>query len=320
MTNFSGLEENDYERLGIEYYSPAKMIKKITKDIFDYNQSKFKKHNILNLEDFVQKIKDVNFEGDNIYNFKTYTKVLNLYLFYFSLYKKYGFTKDYFDKVKPISYTSKLPKIELESKDKNIILLRELPFFLEDYFKEEEKQVSTEIIYMFSFFYLYHLVDYEFLLSTNEFNLKQKKLFNRTRIFSYIFTYIIQRNHKDCLKKYVVNEEIIKLLEEENDCYNKCIYKYYFPPFFNYLIDRETVEEVMKKGFDNFSYDKHIGTFYDNLTANTISFIRKNIENSKVPIEDLCKEIISKILREKIVYLLGDGYNFFDILYFSSLE
>ena len=53
MTNFSGLEENDYERLGIEYYSPAKMIKKIIKDIFDYNQSKFKKHNILNLEDFV---------------------------------------------------------------------------------------------------------------------------------------------------------------------------------------------------------------------------------------------------------------------------
>ena len=319
MTNFSGLEENDYERLGIEYYSPAKMIKKIIKDIFDYNQSKFKKHNILNLEDFVQKIKDVNFEGDNIYNLKTYTKVLNLYLFYFSLYKKYGFTKDYFDKVKPISYTSKLPKIELESKDKNIILLRELPFFLEDYFKEEKKQVSTEVIYMFSFFYLYYLIDYEFLLSTNEFNLEQKKLFNKPRIFSYIFTYVIQRNHKDCLKKYVVNEKIMKLLEEEYDRFNESTFKYYFPPFFHYLIDYKNVKEVMKTGFDNFSYNKYSGSCYDKLEG-IISFIRKSGQTSKVPIEDLCKEITSKILTEKIVYLLGDGYNFFDILYFSYLE
>ena len=227
--------KNDYKSLGLKYCSPAKIIKKYIKDFFDAIQGELKKKKLRNLEDFVRKTKDDFFEGCDyscVFNPRAYSEVLNLYLFYFSLYKKYGFSKDYFDKViiknggKPIKcldfnfnyfYTREFPKIKLENEEKNIILLRELPFFLEDFFKEEEKQVSPEIIYMFSFLYLYHLIDYEFLLSTNELNLEQKKLFIKKKYYNHIFHYILERNDKDCLKKYTVNEKIMEIFKENDN-------------------------------------------------------------------------------------------------------
>ena len=333
-------EKNDYKRLGIKYCSPAKIIKKYIKDIFDAIQGELKKKKLRNLEDFVKKTKDDFFEGCDyscIFNSRAYSEVLNLYLFYFSLYKKYGFSKDYFDKViiknggKPINcldfyfnyfYTKEFPKIELENNDKNIILLRELPFFLEDYFKKKEKQVSIEIIYMFSFLYLYHLIDYEFLLSTNEFNLEQKKLFIKPKLYSYIFNYILERNHKDCLKKYTVNEKIMKLLEENDDHITKFPFNCFLLPFFSYLLDYKNVEEVMKKGFDDFSYDKYLES-NNGLFDGISNFINnKSGETPKVTSIQLRKELTLKILTEKIVYLVGGimSLNFFKDTNFSALE
>ena len=152
-----------------------------------------------------------------------------MYLIYFSLYKEYGFTINYFGKItlqniknkekiencyliyeeEPIDQlecdfiyfdTTGYKKINLENEEKNIILLRELPFYIEDLFKKREKEVSQEIIYMFSFLFLYHLIDYEFLLSVNKLNLKQEQFFIKQEFdifYSCIFRYIFERNNKD---------------------------------------------------------------------------------------------------------------------------
>ena len=223
-------EKEYYKMIGNRFCSPAKIIKRYLKRIFESICGELKKNGIKYIDD-LEEI-DIFFDSSDfkcIFNPVVYSEVLDLYLVYLTLYKKYGFTKDYLDKVilkDTNPYTNSKPKfnyfdssevkwkkrIKLSPTDRNIILLREIPFFIEDFFREElENPISQEVIYMFSFFYLYFLVDYEFMLSTNETIMGQKSLFERTNclIFKYFFDYILEKNNKDCLKKYTVNEEIV---------------------------------------------------------------------------------------------------------------
>ena len=191
-----------YKMLGNRFCSPAKIIKRYLKRIFEsvYGELKNKR-----FEDpsALEEI-DIFFGSSDyncIFNPVVYSEVLDLYLVYLSLYKKYGFTKDYLDKVilkDTDSKTNSKPKfnffdssevkwkkrIRLPLEDRNIILLREIPFFIEDYFIEAlENPLRQEIVYMFSFFYLYCLVDYEFMLSNNETISGQEGLFKNSQIF-----------------------------------------------------------------------------------------------------------------------------------------
>ena len=303
-----------YEMIGNRFCSPAKIIKRYLKRIFESVYGELKKHRFEELSD----LENIEiFLDDNdykcIFNPVVYSEVLDLYLVYLSLYKRYGFTKDYFDKVilKDTNHkTNSKPKfnyfdssgdkwkkrIKLSFTDRNIILLREIPFFIEDYFRKEiENPISQECVYMFSLFYLYFLVDYEFILSNNEKIFGQEGLFEETQIFKIFFEYIIQRNNKDCLKKYTTNEEINSLLK----------IKTFLLPLSkdNYLdfVDQNIVKEVFKKyNIVNFDYKKIeemglVGFIYEVVEE-------KFGETSGIELKIL-RDFFEFIKKEKIIYL-----------------
>ena len=320
-----------YKMLGNRFCSPAKIIKRYLKRIFESVYGELKRKRINNLGDLEEiDIFFVNSDFKCIFNPVIYSEVLDLYLVYLSLYKKYGFTKDYLDRVilkDTNRKTNSKPKfnyfdtsgvkwkkrIKLSPEDRNIVLLREIPFFIEDFFREAiENPVSQEVVYMFSFFYLYCLVDYEFMLSNNETISGQKSLFEDKNclIFKYIFEYIIEKNNKDCLKRYVVNEEIMPFLK------NKIFFEI---PFINnniYLdfVDQNMVKKVFKKyNIDNFDYKKK-------LELGLTSFVCETVEEKFGKKE---YKIISKILRdfkdfidlEKIIDLTYSKVRFCDFLF-----
>ena len=219
-----------YELLCLKYCSPAKIIKEYLKPIFECVYTELEKNKIQKM--FELEGKEFFLEDyDCIFNPITYSEVLNLYLVYLSLYKKKGFTKDYLEQVilrdtNPGTHLK--PKfnffdsrderwrkrIKLSSENIDIILLREIPFFIEDYFKEIKNPLSQKIIYMFSFFYLYFLVDYEFMLSNIESISGQEGLFKETKILRSFFRYIFLRSNKNHLEKYLRNDEVIKVLKD----------------------------------------------------------------------------------------------------------
>ena len=303
-----------YEMIGNRFCSPAKIIKRYLKRIFESVYGELKKHRFEDPGD----LEEIDiFLDDNdykcIFNPVVYSEVLDLYLVYLSLYKRYGFTKDYFDKVilkDTNRKTNSKPKfnyfdssgvkwkkiIKLSFTDRNIILLREIPFFIEDYFREEiENPISQEVVYMFSLFYLYFLVDYEFMLSNNETISGQEGLFKNTQIFKNFFEYIIQRNSKDCLKKYTTNEEIICILK------TKSFLLPLLRDIYLDLVDYAMVKEVFKKyNITNFDYNKieELGL---------ISFIYETVEEKFGELSGIDYKIIRDFLvfikKEKIIYL-----------------
>ena len=219
-----------YEILCIKYCSPAKIIKEYLKCIFECVYSELEKNKIQRMF-YLRRIEFFLEDYDCIFNPITYSEVLNLYLVYLSLYKKKGFTKDYLEQVilRDTNYGIHLkPKfnffdsrderwrkrIKLSSENIDIILLREIPFFIEDYFKEIKNPLSQKIIYMFSFFYLYFLVDYEFMLSNIESISGQEGLFKETKILRSFFRYIFLRSNKNHLEKYLRNDEVVKVLKD----------------------------------------------------------------------------------------------------------
>ena len=348
------------EQLGVRFCSPAKRIKEHLEFYFTGIQGELKKKKIKNLNDFIKKENNDFFDGVDYskkFNFKVYSKVLYLYLIYFSMYKEYGFTinyfgkitlqnfnKNYFKKNRYLKYeeepfdqlkcdfiyfdTTGYKKINLENEEKNIVLLRELPFYIEDFFKKNEKEVSQEIIYMFSFLFLYHLVDYEFLLSMNKLNLKQEQFFIKQDFFNIyycIFRYILDRNKKDYLKKYTVNETIMDLYKEDNINYDM----YYI---FKHFLDYKEIEELLKSnGIDNSFYDdlkkkydiELFEEFYENYSYNIyISDIIEILNNKD---KKIIPNLIDTIRSEKIIYLVNKKFltyygNFFNIINFSDLK
>ena len=317
-----------YKMIGNRFCSPAKIIKRYLKRIFEsvYGELKNNKYKELNdLEEI-----DIFFDSSDyncIFNPVVYSEVLDLYLVYLSLYKKYGFTKEYLDKVilKDTDYKNSKPKfnyfdssgvkwkkrIKLSPTDRNIILLREIPFFIEDFFIEAlENPLSQEIVYMFSFFYLYCLVDYEFMLSNNETISGQESLFKDSQnlIFKNFFDYIIEKNHKDCLKKYTINEEIMSLLRTELFFLEPVLSENIYLDF----VDYNMVEEVFKKyNITNFKYNK----------KSELGFVSFIYETVKEKFGEL-SEIVDKILRdflvfidsEKIVYLTYSTHRYCDFM------
>ena len=303
-----------YKIIGNRFCSPAKIIKRYLKRIFECVYGELTRKNFKELRDL--KNIDIYLEGNDykcIFNPVVYSEVLDLYLVYLSLYKKYGFTKDYLDRVilkDTNRKTNSKPKfnyfdtsgvkwkkrIKLSPEDKNIILLREIPFFIEDFFREEiENPISQEVVYMFSLFYLYFLVDYEFMLSNNEKIFGQEGLFKKTQIFKFFFEYIIQRNNKDCLKKYTINEEIISLLKTKTFIlpFTKDIYLDF--------VDQKMIKEVLKKNditkFDQKKIEE-LGLF---------GFIYEIVKEKFLELSGIEQKIIRDFLeiieKEKIVYL-----------------
>ena len=321
-----------YKMLGNRFCSPAKIIKRYLKRIFESVYGELKRKRINNLGDLEEiDIFFVNSDFKCIFNPVIYSEVLDLYLVYLSLYKKYGFTKDYLDRVilkDTNRKTNSKPKfnyfdtsgvkwkkrIKLSPEDRNIILLREIPFFIEDYFIEAlENPLRQEIVYMFSFSYLYCLVDYEFMLSNNETISGQESLFvnKKNLIFKYIFDFIIEKNHKDCLKKYTVNEEIMPILKNKFYCFEPFLSKDIYLDY----VDYNMVKKVFKKyNIDNFDYNKK-------LELGLTSFVCETVEEKFGKKE---YKIISKILRdfkdfidlEKIIDLTYTKDRFCDFLGF----
>ena len=300
-----------YKMLGNRFCSPAKIIKRYLKRIFESVYGELKRKRINNLGDLEEiVIFFVNSDFKCIFNPVVYSEVLDLYLVYLSLYKKYGFTKDYLDRVilkDTNRKTNSKPKfnyfdtsgvkwkkrIKLSPEDRNIVLLREIPFFIEDFFREViENPVSQEVVYMFSFFYLYCLVDYEFMLSNNETISGQKSLFEDKNclIFKYIFDYIIEKNNKDCLKRYVVNEEIIPFLKNKIFFEIPFIYKNIYLDF----VDQNMVKKVFKKyNIDNFDYNKI-------MELGLVCYVNEIVEEK---FGELKYEIVNKILRDFLVFI-----------------
>ena len=310
-------DERYYKMLGNRFCSPAKIIKRYLKRIFEciYGELEKKRFKFLNdLRDI-----DIFFDTNDyncIFNPLVYSEVLDLYLVYLTLYKKYGFTKDYLDRVilKDTNLkTNSKPKfnyfdtsgdkwkkrIRLPLSDQNIILLREIPFFIEDFFRVRYKKiVSQEVVYMFSLFYLYFVVDYEFLLSNNETIFGQEILFKENLLFQYFFDYILEKNHKDYLKKYTVNEEIM------------CILKKVGKPFLGIgnvsdYVDYNMVKEVFEKNnIKNFDYKKMVK---NNLLLFIDDCLKENFENPK---NEICTKIyedfVDIIEEEKIFCLIND--------------
>ena len=219
-----------YELLCLKYCSPAKIIKEYLKPIFECVYTELEKNKIQKMLELEGK-EFILENCDCVFNPVVYSEVLNLYLVYLSLYKKKGFTKDYLEQVILIDanhasilklkfnfFDSREERwrqiIKLSSEDKDIILLREISFFIEDYFKELKTLISQKIIYMFSFFYLYFLVDYEFMRSNNLSIVGQKGLFEETKILRSFFRYIFMRRNKKYLEKYLRNEDAIEVLKD----------------------------------------------------------------------------------------------------------
>ena len=300
-----------YKIIGNRFCSPAKIIKRYLKRIFECVYGELTRKNFKKLSD-LENI-DIYLEGNDykcIFNPVVYSEVLDLYLVYLSLYKKYGFTKDYLDRVilkDTNRKTNSKPKfnyfdtsgvkwkkrIKLSPEDRNIVLLREIPFFIEDFFREEiENPVSQEVVYMFSFFYLYCLVDYEFLLSTNETISGQKSLFEDKNclIFKYIFDYIIEKNNKDCLKRYVVNEEIMPFLKTK--LYS--LISFFYNKIYLDFVDQNMVKEVFKKyNIENFNYNKKS-------ELGLVSFVKETFEEK---FGEIKFEMINKVLKDFLVFI-----------------
>ena len=93
-------KENYYKIICNRYCSPAKIIKRYLKPIFESIYGELRRKNFEKLSDL--ETIDIFISGNDykcIFNSVVYSEVLDLYLVYLSLYKKYGFTKDYLDKV-----------------------------------------------------------------------------------------------------------------------------------------------------------------------------------------------------------------------------
>ena len=232
------------------------------------------------------------------------------------MYKKYGFTKDYIDRVilkdtnfkknsKPkfnyfdSSGVKWKKRIRLSSSDQNILLLREIPFFIEDFFRGFlEKRVSQEVVYMFSFFYLYFLVDYEFMLSNNELISGQEGLFKETKILRSFFRYILLRSKKKYLEKYLRNEEVIKVLKDNLR----------IPSIDGSYMDFED-KLVLKKIFKNYNID--IIDFDKLEEMELYDFVSYVVEEKFGEIDDMEEELVDNIIedfeefkeKEQIIYL-----------------
>ena len=316
-----------YKILGNRFCSPAKIIKKYLKRIFESVYGELEKKRFKFLYDLGEI--DIFFDTTDyncIFNPVVYSEVLDLYLVYLTLYKKYGFTKDYLDRVilKDTNLkTNSKPKfnyfdssgvkwkkrIRLSPSDQNIILLREIPFFIEDFFRGRlKKRVSQEVVYMFSLFYLYFLVDYEFLLSNNETIFGQEILFKDTEnlLFKYLFDYILERNHKDSLKKYTVNEKIMDIIEivsEPNLDIDGVI------DYVDYNMAKEVFE---KNNIKNFNYKKMA-------EIDLRVFINDCVKEKFGRLEyEICTKIyedfVDFVETEKIFYLTNDEIRSFDFL------
>ena len=259
---------------------------------------------------------------DCIFNPITYSEVLNLYLVYLFLYKKKGFTKDYLEQVilrdtnpgkhlKPkFNFFDSIDerwrkRIKLSSENIDIILLREIPFFIEDYFKEIENPLSQKIIYMFSFFYLYFLVDYEFMLSNIESISGQEGLFKETKILRSFFRYIFLRNNKNHLEKYLRNDEVIKVLKDNLRIDSIDSINGSYMDFRDKLV----LKRIFKKhNIDNIDFEKleemELFEFVSNVVEEKFGEIDENEE-------DLVDNIIYNIIddfkefkeKEQIIYL-----------------
>ena len=308
-----------YELLCLKYCSPAKIIKKYLKPIFECVYTELEKNKIqkmLELEGKEFFLEDY----DCIFNPITYSEVLNLYLVYLSLYKKKGFTKDYLEQVilrdtnpgthlKPkFNFFDSRDKrwrkrIKLSSEDIDIILLREIPFFIEDYFKEIENPLSQKIIYMFSFFYLYFLVDYEFMLSNIESISGQEGLFKETKILRSFFRYIFLRSNKKHLEKYLRNDEVIKVLKDNlripsiNGSYmdfrDKLVLKRIFKKHDIDNIDFEKLEEMELFEFVSYVVEEKFGEIDENeedLVDNIIDDFKEFKEKEQIIYLTFAKE------------------------------
>ena len=320
-------EKEYYKMIGNRFCSPAKIIKRYLKRIFEsvYGELKNNKYKELNdLEEI-----DIFFDSSDyncIFNPVVYSEVLDLYLVYLSLYKKYGFTKEYLDKVilKDTDYKNSKPKfnyfdssgvkwkkrIKLSPTDRNIMLLREIPFFIEDFFIEAlENPLRQEIVYMFSFFYLYYLVDYEFMLSNNETISGQESLFKDSEILIFnFFNYILKKNHKDCLKKYTVNEEIMSLLRTELFFLGPVLSEFIYLDF----VDYNMVEEVFKKyNITNFKYNNKMEFGFVSFIYETV---RENFGKLSEIVDKILRDFLVFIDSEKIVYLTYSKHRYCDFM------
>ena len=318
-------DERYYKMLGNRFCSPAKIIKRYLKRIFEsiygeLEKKRFKFLNDLRDIDIFFVITDYNC----IFNPVVYSEVLDLYLIYLTLYKKYGFTKDYLDKVilKDTNLkTNSKPKfnyfdtsgvkwkkrIRLPLSDQNIMFLREIPFFIEDFFRVRLKKiVSQEVVYMFSLFYLYFLVDYEFLLSNNEKIFGQEILFKENLLFKCFFDYILEKNHKDYLKKYTVNEEIMSILLKKEG--KPFLGRGDVLDYVDYNMTKEVFEKNNIKNFDKKKMgEKDLLLFIDDC-------VKENFEN---PRKKICKKIyedfVDIIKEEKIFCLINNATRDFDL-------
>ena len=320
-----------YKMVGNRFCSPAKIIKRYLKRIFEsvYGELEKKRFKFLNDLRHVDIFFDTT-DYNCIFNPVVYSEVLDLYLIYLTLYKKYGFTKDYLDRVilKDTNFkTNSKPKfnyfdssgvkwkkrIRLSSSDQNIVLLREIPFFIEDFFRGRfKKRVSKEVVYMFSLFYLYFLVDYEFLLSNNETIFGQEILFRdeENLLFKYFFDYILEKNHKDYLKKYTVNEEIMDIIETANQPY---LGKEGVMDYLDYNMVKEVFEKNNIKNFDYKKIDgKNLLTFINDCFKENFGYLHY------VKCFKIYEDFVDFVENDKIFYLTNDELKHFDPLDLAS--
>ena len=302
-----------YELLCVKYCSPAKIIKKYLKRIFECVYSQLEKNKIQRMID-LKRIEFFLEDYDCIFNPVVYSEVLNLYLVYLSLYKKKGFTKDYLEQVilKDTNPGTHLkPKfnffdsrderwrkrIKLSSEDIDIILLREIPFFIEDYFKELKNPLSQKIIYMFSFFYLYFLVDYEFMLSTNETIVGQEGLFKETKILRSFFRYIFLRSDKKYLEKYLRNEEAIKVLKDN------LVISFIYGGYLDFE-DKLVLKRIFRKyNIGKYDLDKLKEEYLDDFVNDVIEEIEEFDGDIECKVYDIINDFKEFKEKEQIIYL-----------------
>ena len=281
---------------------------------------------IKNLGDFVKNEND-NSEIHSNYSLycdrDEYLELLNRYLLYLSLYKENGFIITRFKKFSLINVkhdinikdcsitfeerpfdqlrcniiyfdTTKYNKIKLEKEEQDIILLREIPFFIEEYFRYKNKKYNEQIIYMFSFLYLYHLIDYEFVLTNNELSIKEEQLFYKENCCSFIFFHILKNNDKKCLKKYTLNEKVMELLERKKGHISYLYQNFNF--IYDHLLSREIFEEVLNSNgffvFEDF-FDKK--DFYKFFGFSQYEKVMKDLQN--------------KVESDKIIYLINKNFD-----------
>ena len=165
---------------------------------------------------------------------------------------------------------------------------------------------------MFSLFYLYFLVDYEFLLSNNEKIFGQEILFKdkENLIFKYFFDYILERNNKYYLKKYTVNEEIMDIIETVLEPYLG------IDGVLDY-VDYNMAKEIFKKNnINNFNYKKMA-------EIDLLVFINDCVEEKFGHLEyeirtKIYRDFVDFVEKEKIFYLTNDELRHFDPLDLAS--